>query len=66
MWCSGPLSPAIVSVKILPAPFFVRNFNVLLAVAGFGANVAVLPVGVPLTLKVTEPANPFREVTVTA
>ena len=60
-----PPSPAIVSVKILPAPFFARSVNVLSVVAGFGANVGLLPVGAPLTLRVTEPAKPFRGVTVT-
>jgi hypothetical protein len=54
-----------VRVKILPAPFFVLSFKVLVVVAGFGVNVAMLAAGEPLTLKLTPSAKPFRGVTET-
>jgi len=62
-----PLAPVIVSMKDLPAPalFLIFMLNVLVVVAGFGANVEVLIFGVPLTLKLTGPVKPFIGVTMT-
>ena len=55
-----PEVPVIVTVAIPGAAESVtESVNVLPLVDGFGENVAVTPVGKPVTVKVTLPANPY-------
>jgi hypothetical protein len=52
-----------VAVPVVAVPLAV-NVNVLVAVAGFGLNNAVTPLGRPDADKVTVPLKPFCGVTV--
>jgi hypothetical protein len=59
LWDKAPLTPVIVNVKVPTAVLaVVVTLSVDVAVAGFGLNVPVAPVGSPLTLSVTWPVKP--------
>ena len=67
-WVRAPLVPVMVSVEV---PVGVVPAVVTVSVEGplplmvAGEKLAVAPVGKPLALRVTVPANPFRAPTVT-
>jgi len=70
VWVSIPLVPVIVNVKAPVGELLLMlTFIVLLpeppVIVAFGLNVALAPVGKPLTLKVTSPAKPPAGVDVT-
>jgi hypothetical protein len=60
-----PDLPVIVTVSVpVVAVLLVASVNVLVAVAGFGLNDAVTPLGSPDADKLTLPLKPFCGVTV--
>jgi hypothetical protein len=64
---SPPLVPVNVSVYVLRVVFVrVVIVSVEVDVAGFGLNAAVVRLGCPATLRLTEPAKPFSLFTVMA
>lgn len=60
VWLRVPLVPVMVMVKVFTGVVLeVATESVEDApVAGFGLNVAVVPTGTPVALKVTPPVNP--------
>ena len=66
VWVEPPLVPVIVSAKVPRGVFvLVLTVSVDVVVVGLGLNDAVVREGSPVTLRLTEPVNPFNRLIVT-
>ena len=66
VWVEPPLVPVIVSANVPRGVFvLVLTVSVDVVVVGLGLNDAVVREGSPVTLRLTEPVNPFNGLIVT-